>query len=144
MVGNKLRVYMHFVWTTRDRLPAIRPESEHDLYQYIATICNDEHCDLLAIGGMPDHLHILTTLPATVTMARLMHHVKGASSRIMSSDLQPNAWPGWQSGYGAFSVSYRDLDIVQRYIRGQKLRHAGSRIWAAAESSSEEVPPSQP
>ena len=51
--------YLHFVWATHSRLPWVTADIEHDVYSYIRTVCADDKCDLLAIGGMPDHIHLL-------------------------------------------------------------------------------------
>src|SRR5438105_7646781 len=105
MRKNKIRVYVHFVWATWDRLPIIRPEFERELYRYISTVCRDDKCDVLALNGMEDHVHLLVSLAPTISMAGLMKDVKGGSSRFVSEELAPGEWFQWQGHYGAFSVS---------------------------------------
>ncbi len=109
MRKNKLRAYVHFVWATWDRLPLIKPEVERELLCYISTVFSDDACEVLASGGMEDHVHLLVAIAATISMADLMKHVKGGSSRYMSENLTPGDWFQWQGHYGAFSLSHRDL-----------------------------------
>ena len=69
---NKLRVPLHFVWATHTRLPLLTEDIERDVYRYIEKVCRDDKCDVLAIGGMPDHIHLLVLLANTMTMADLL------------------------------------------------------------------------
>ncbi len=137
MLKNKLCVCVHFVWATWDRSPLITEDIERGLYRYIKTVCGEDKCKVLAVGGMPDHVHLLILLSSTVTLADLMKHVKGGSSRCVSAALKPGAWFAWQGSYGAFSVSRRDIAKTVQYIECQKQRHAEGTLWPGAEESSE-------
>jgi putative transposase len=139
MRRNKLEVYVHFVWATWDRQPLVTEGIERDVYRYISTVCEDDKCDVLAIGGMPDHVHLLVKLSSTISMAELMKHVKGGSSRFVSEDLKPGEWFKWQGHYGAFSLLRRDVESVVAYIRNQKEHHESDDIWPHAEETFEEV-----
>src|SRR4051794_27625134 len=121
---NKLCVYVHFIWATWDRFPWITEEIERDVHRYISRVCEDEGCEVLAVGGMPDHVHLLIALPNTLTLAELMRHVKGSSSRFVSQKLKSGETFQWQGSYGAFSVSPGDKEKVIRYITHQKQHHA--------------------
>ena len=139
MKKNKIRAYMHLVWATWDRLPLIKPEMERRIHRYISDVCADDRCDVLAVGGMEDHVHLLVNLSPTISMADLMKHVKGGSLRFVSEDLCPGEWFQWQGHYGAFSVSARDKEKVISYIRNQKEHHSAGTLWPDAEEPSEEV-----
>lgn len=117
------RLYVHCVWATWDRLPLITPDVERRLYAAVAAKCHDLNCELIAIGGMPDHLHILVRFPSTVTIADLLKEVKGASSHLMTHEVRPGEFFKWQGSYGAFSVSPEALTAVSAYISGQKEHH---------------------
>src|SRR4051812_7117209 len=95
----QLHVYLHFVWETRDRLPLLTEEIERDVYRYIADICRDDRCAVLAVGGMPDHVHLLVAMGSTISPDELMQHVKGGSSRFVSEKLRPGNWFAWQDNY---------------------------------------------
>jgi putative transposase len=85
-------------------------------------------CQLLAIDGIEDHVHILVSLPATLSVALLLRDVKGASSHLVTHEIKPGEFFKWQGAYGAFTVSKSDLDAVAGYIKNQKAHHASNRL----------------
>ncbi len=139
MLKNKLSVAVHFVWATWDRQPLITGDIVRDLYRYIEAVCNDDHCEVLAIGGMPDHVHLLVLLSNTVTLADLVRHVKGGASRFVSKRLAPGTGFAWQGSYGAFSVSQGNIPKVIAYIQNQKEHHALGTLYPNAEETNEIV-----
>jgi REP element-mobilizing transposase RayT len=143
MRQNKWRVYLHLVWTTWDRLPLITEEIERDLYRYIETICHEKGCVTLAIGGLPDHVHLFVVLSNTVSIADLVEAVKGGSSHFVHERLRPGAFFKWQGNYGAFSVSPQDKPKVMAYIESQKERHAANQLWQEAEETFQIIAPAQ-
>ncbi len=136
MGQNLIEVSLHFVWATWDRLPLVEPEIERDLYRYISKVCQDDDCDVLAIGGMPDHVHLLLMFGSTVSLADLMRHVKGGSSRFVSETLRPGQWFRWQASYGVFSVEPKNRDKLIAYIANQKQHHSEGTLWPAVEKVS--------
>lgn len=141
---NKLRMLAHFVWATENRQLWITENIETEVYRYIQKVCRDEKCEVLAIGGMPDHIHLFVALSNTITISDLMRNVKGGSSRLISKTLKPEGWFKWQAHYGAFSVSPRDKDRVAAYIHNQKKRHNSGKLWAEAEETFEEYDDEEP
>ena len=78
----------------------------------------------IAIGGIGNHVHILTTLPKTITLVDFMRNIKAYSSKwIKTLDEQYYEGFAWQKGYGAFSVDHRHLDQTAQYIRNQAEHH---------------------
>jgi REP element-mobilizing transposase RayT len=120
---NAIRVPIHFVWATHERLPLIPQSLERRLWRYIEAVCREVRCEVLAVGGMEDHIHLLANLPATVTMADLMKRVKGGSSGFVSEELRFGEWFRWQPHYGAFAVSPEAVPIVVAYIAHQRQHH---------------------
>jgi REP element-mobilizing transposase RayT len=93
------------------------------MHAYVATICRDIGADLVHVGGVADHIHILTTLPRTVSQAHLVEQAKKLSSKwIKKLDARYRGF-FWQRGYGAFSVSPSQLEAVLRYIHTQGEHH---------------------
>ena len=90
--------------------------------------CESFTCVVLAIGGMPDHVHLPVRMPATIAPADLIQEVNGSSSHAMNHQNAPAQHFGWQGGYGMFSVSVNVLEAVSAYIRAQKQRHADSSL----------------
>jgi putative transposase len=75
----KNRVLLHFVWATYDRMPWLTPEIARSVYRTIETIARKDGCDVLAVGGMPDHVHLFVCMSTTVSISDLMKHVKGST-----------------------------------------------------------------
>ena len=78
----------------------------------------------MEIGGIGNHVHILTSLPKTIALSDFVKNIKAYSSKWIKT-LDESYYEGfcWQAGYGAFSVSYNALDNVVHYIRNQAAHH---------------------
>jgi len=77
----------------------------------------------IEIGGMPDHVHILLSLPSTVSIAKAMQLIKGGSSKWVHDTFSEHGLFGWQVKYGAFGVSLSLLEKTIQYIRNQENHH---------------------
>ena len=137
MRRNKLEICLHFVWATWDRLPLITEEIEREVYRCLEQACRAEECEMLAVGGIPDHVHLLLLSHNMVTVATLMNHIKGGSSRFMSGKLRPGQWFAWQANYGCFSISRSHRQKIICYIENQKQHHADGNLWPDAEETCE-------
>src|SRR5438046_2567066 len=122
-MASYAQLYLHCVWATWDRLPLITPDSEPRLYSAIASKCKELSCSALAIGGVCDHVHVLIRFPTTITIARLIGEIKGASSHVMTHSIAPESFFKWQGSYGVFSLSKRSVPQVRNYILNQKAHH---------------------
>ena len=97
--------------------------SRPELYSYINGILKNKNCHVYQINGVEDHLHILTDLHPTVSLASLIKDIKVASNIfIKENNLFPN-FIGWQQGYGAFTYSYKDKDALINYVKNQEEHH---------------------
>ncbi|HLF26224.1 MAG TPA: IS200/IS605 family transposase [Anaerolineae bacterium] len=110
------QLYLHCVWATWDRLPLITPSSEARIYAATATKCYELKCEMIAIGGDADHVHLLVRLPTTLAVATLLKEVKGSSSHLVTHEITPNEFFKWQGAYGAFTVSKDAVKSVAAYI----------------------------
>ena len=130
MPASCSQIDLHFVWATYQRLPLIEASIERAILACIAREAGRSGCDVLAIGGMPDHVHLAIWLPTKLAPATLMQRVKGVSSGYARSRLvAPGNTFAWQDGYGAFSFGRRHRDRVIAYILDQKRHHASGRLW---------------
>ena len=123
---SKTCILCHVVFGTKNRIATIPSLSKPKLYPYIAGIIKNKVCKLIAIGGMPDHVHFLIDLSPIISMAELVRTVKQASSIWMKEDR--NSFPlfdGWCKGYYAASVSPTLKEGCIAYINGQELHHGG-------------------
>ena len=93
------------------------------MHAYLATICRDLGTEFVRVGGVADHVHIVTTLTRTLSQAELIERIKKISSKwIKTIDTRYRGFL-WQRGYGAFSVSPSQLDAVLQYVETQQEHH---------------------
>ena len=114
------KVTLHIIFSTKDREPWLGSEVRPRMHAYLATICRDLGGELVRVGGVADHVHIVTTLPRTLSQAQLIEQIKKTSSKwIKTIDASYRGF-FWQRGYGAFSVSPSQLEAVLQYVDGQQ------------------------
>lgn len=129
MRRSGIAVYVHFVWATWDRLPLLTDEIRPRVHHAIAAKCVGLGAEVVAVGGVEDHIHLLVGLPATVSLADFIGKVKGASSHLATHETLPgDAFFKWQGAYGAVSVSPNLLPEVSAYIADQKQHHADKTL----------------
>jgi putative transposase len=116
-------LHYHLIFSTKHRLPAITPDFQTRLYDYIGGILHSEKSVLLAAGGMPDHVHLLCSLSKELAVAAALRLIKANSSKWIHETFPQHRSFAWQAGYGAFAVSYSHCDSVKRYIAGQAEHH---------------------
>jgi len=122
-LNRSSKVILHIIFSTKDREAWLDSDVRMRMHAYLATICCDLGVALVHVGGMADHIHIVTTLPRTLSQAQLVEQIKKTSSKwIKTLDAQYRGF-SWQRGYGAFSVSPSQLEPVRRYIDGQQEHH---------------------
>ncbi len=124
MPGTFSQLYSHIVFSTKHREPEITPSIRDRLYPYIGGIVRAEKCSLLAVGGMPDHVHLLVRYRPTTVFSDFMRTVKARSSVWVHEEFQDRHDFAWQEGYAAFSVSTSVVPEVRQYIENQEAHHA--------------------
>jgi putative transposase len=116
-------VFVHLVWATWDRLPLLVGERQTEVYTAIQRECAVLRVDVLALGGVADHVHLLVDLPPTVAISHLVKQVKGSSSHLANERGDRGTLFKWQGDYGAFTLARQDVPYVRDYIRNQELHH---------------------
>jgi REP element-mobilizing transposase RayT len=101
----------------------ITTEIRERLWPYLGGIARENEMKALAIGGVADHVHLLLSLPATMPIAKAMQLIKGGSSKWVHETFSDQRLFAWQTKYGAFSVSFSQLDGVIQYIETQEEHH---------------------
>jgi REP element-mobilizing transposase RayT len=109
--------FIHCVFSTKERRPLIPSARMTELYAYLGGIARGEGFSLIAAGGTANHVHLLFDLPAPCSLAHAVQKLKGSSSRWMGDGFS------WQEGYGAFSVSPSQIEVVKEYIQNQEEHH---------------------
>jgi putative transposase len=120
---SKVEIYLHMVWATREREPLLNSEITQTVYRAVRGEATKLKCEVLSIGGIPDHVHLLVRVPSTVCAAELANKVKGVSSRLVNQQHTKMHYFCWQDGYGAFSISQEHIPAVRDYIKNQELHH---------------------
>lgn len=115
--------FYHAVFSTKHRKNWITPEWEDRLYPFIGGIVRDLRCTLLAINGMPDHIHLLIRYRADLSHSDMLRQIKGRSSKWINETLASHEDFAWQEGYGGFTVSKSAVPDVEAYITRQKEHH---------------------
>jgi len=139
------QLYLHCVWATWDREPLLTAQIEQPVYAFIRTKTHELGCVPIAIGGMPDHVHLLVRWSPTLAVAQFVGEVKGAASHFVTHRLLPGGFFKWQGAYGAFTVSRDQVEPVRHYIEHQKEHHAMQTVVAAWEHpTSEPGDPEEP
>ncbi|HSG69902.1 MAG TPA: IS200/IS605 family transposase [Planctomycetaceae bacterium] len=123
MAGRFVCNLVHFVWSTHHRTEWIAEAWEERLFAYLGGIARRKNASLIAAGGMPDHLHLLVSMPPTVSVSDMVSTLKSNSSRWIHDEIPGMKSFKWQEGYGEFSVSRSNEAVVVRYIRHQKEHH---------------------
>jgi len=115
--------FYHAVFSTKNRAPLITAEVEERLYPFVGGIVRDLRCTLLAINGMPDHVHLLVRYRPDLSHSDLLRHIKSRSSKWLHETFSHLNHFAWQEGYGGFTVSKSAVSAVEDYIRRQKEHH---------------------
>ena len=110
-------IHIHIVWATWDRMPLISPERKPVVYMTIISECNKQRCEVLAIGGIDDHVHLLIRHAPTIGLSALVRNIKGISSHACGGDFK------WQGGYAAFCIERPRIPTVTKYIQNQEEHH---------------------
>ena len=123
MSQSLVSLHIHIIFSTRGREPLIDPDLAPRLYEYMGGVARNVGSMLVAIGGMPDHVHLLASLGRRPDVADLVRDVKSNSSRWVHESFPDRARFGWQAGYGAFTVSASQIARVKKYIARQEEHH---------------------
>jgi REP element-mobilizing transposase RayT len=123
MANTCTQIHIHAVFSVQNRLSLISKEWQDRLYLYIIAIIQNRGHKVLAIGGMPDHIHMLFGFRPTQSLAELMQNVKRDSSEWINKEKFVRGRFSWQEGYGAFSYSKSQVPQVIKYIKNQEQHH---------------------
>lgn len=113
----------HIVFATKHRTPLITDALQTRLYDYIGGIIRAKKGHLIEVGGIADHIHLLTHLSPKFSISDTIRDSKGSSSAWVNDEKLIEQHFEWQKGYGAFTVSYANCDTVQKYIQNHAEHH---------------------
>jgi REP element-mobilizing transposase RayT len=122
-VGTFSQIYIQVIFAVKGRESLIHKAWEEELYKYITGIVQNKKQKMLAINGMPDHIHFLIGMKPSCCLSDLVREVKKSSNGFIKEKKFSKFKFEWQEGYGAFSYSHLALDNVIAYIQNQKVHH---------------------
>ncbi len=123
MANTYSQIYIQIVFAVKHRNALIDSTWEEELYKYITGIVQNKEQKMIAINGMPDHIHIFIGMKPTCCISDLVREIKKASSVYIKENNLSRKPFNWQGGFGAFSYSHSHIDRVYKYIMNQKKHH---------------------
>lgn len=123
MAGTFSQIYIQVVFAVKGGQNLIHPSWEEELYKYIMGIVRNKDQKMIAINGMPDHIHFLIGMKPSACLSDIVREVKKSSDDFIREREFTKYRFQWQEGYGAFSYSHSSLDSVVNYILNQKEHH---------------------
>jgi putative transposase len=123
MSGTFSQIYIQLVFAVKGRNSLISNLWEEELYKYITGIVRNKEQKMLAINGMPDHIHLFIGMKPSCCLSDLVREIKKSSNNFINEKKFTDFKFQWQEGYGAFSYSHSNLDNVIKYVMNQKEHH---------------------
>lgn len=123
MANTYSQLYIQIVFAVKGRQNLISINWKDEIYKYITGIITNQKQKLIAINGMPDHIHILVGIKPDVSLSNLVRDIKSNSSKFINEKKWINGKFEWQTGFGAFSYSHSQLVNVVKYIENQEIHH---------------------
>src|SRR5258708_29430700 len=114
-------LWIHLIWSTKNREPILIPSLKHEVYKVINEIANDHEIYLDCVNGPEDHVHLLVRLRTDQSVADVVKIIKGNSWEHFKDD--PDKYITWQDGFAAFTVSPDNVPRVRSYIYNQEKHH---------------------
>lgn len=115
--------YLHVVFSTKERRRLITSELQQRLWPYLGGVARENKMKALCVGGVEDHVHVLLTIPSTISISKAVQLLKGNSSKWIHETFPAQREFSWQEGYGAFSIGISGVDDTIKYIRSQPEHH---------------------
>lgn len=123
MLHQLPRIWIHAIWSTKNRASLIEPAFEKSIHLYLSSRFEEAGCQVRIINGMPDHVHCLYQQNPLKSVAEVIKYVKSGSSYwINAQEMIPGRF-AWQKGYAAFSLEHTGLEWIHHYIAEQKKQH---------------------
>ena len=114
----------HFVFSTKNRQRWLTDGFREDVFAYMAGVTKKQGGFAIQIGGFYDHEHLLVRIPAKLSVSDFVGTLKSSTSKHVNDTSELLRKPGWQDGFGAFTVSLSQKDKVAEYIKNQMEHHS--------------------
>lgn len=123
MANTFTQIHIQLVFATKFRQALISERWENRLFEYITAIIQNHKHKVLAINGMPDHIHILVGFRPNQALSDLVREIKNSSTNWINEEGLTTYKFAWQEGYSGFSYTKSHIPQVITYIQNQKKHH---------------------
>ena len=123
MADTYIQAYFHLVFAVRNRDALIQKSWKDELEKYITGIVQNNNHKLIALGSMPDHIHVFIGYNLNHTIPKLVENIKTSSNHWIANKKLSHFKFHWQKGYGAFTHSHKQIDVVAKYVLSQEEHH---------------------
>ena len=119
-----IKVWLHFVWSTKNRIPYLQNPIRPRVLDHIRKNAREKNIHVDFINGYLEHIHCLISLGNDQTLEKIMQLIKGESSFWINKNNLTEKKFQWQDEYFVASVSESNLERVRRYIAKQEEHHS--------------------
>lgn len=126
MPGSYFELYLHLIWTVKNRQPWLIPDIEKPIIDIIKRKAASQKARVIAIGNTIDHIHLLVSIHPDTVISTMLKEMKAASSYHVNHKLGKAFY--WQEGYGALTIGKQGFEKVRAYVENQKARHSQNNI----------------
>ncbi len=123
MANTYSKIYIHLVFAVKNRESLIKADWEEELFKYITGLVQNKGQKMLAIGGIPNHIHLFIGLKPDCRISDLVREIKKSSNAFINQNKFSKFAFNWQEGFGAFSYADSQVDTVVKYVLNQKEHH---------------------
>ena len=131
------RIFYHLVWATKQREPLLDDRCEAMVHGTILNKAKELGITIHAIGGVEDHVHLVSTIPPKLAVAEGVRQLKGASSHYVNHQCGGEQKFAWQDGYGVLTLGERSMPDVVKYVKDQRQHHNTGTIIPILERTDE-------
>jgi REP element-mobilizing transposase RayT len=117
------QILYHLVFSTKERKRTLPLEDRDSIFNYMWGILKNKQCYVFQMNLMDDHVHILFSLYPGISLSELVKSLKMSSGKMIRDECNSHRFDGWQSGYGAFTVSWENRQPIINYIKDQSKHH---------------------
>ncbi len=122
MSQSLVKIYLHIIFSTKNREDLLPKAYLNEIHSYIAGVIKNNGCVPITVGGTSNHVHLLCEMSSNITVAELLRLTKASTSKWVKEKYGENDF-AWQGGYAALSVSQSNADAVSHYISNQEQHH---------------------
>lgn len=122
------QIIYQIVFGTKNREHTLTAHNRHELYKYMNGLLERKNCLVYRINGVEDHVHIVTHIHPSISLASLVKDLKVSSAIYIKEKQLFKNFNGWQNGYGAFTYTINELDRLIEYVKNQEEHHSKKKF----------------